>query len=97
MVIELDVRRTTDAVCSFLHIRNANARNNSRVLTRVRFTTIAHRDKAVGARVGQFGALARVWGSVAPACVAGYHEGLKARDCAGNDDVVFVDLGPYAC
>lgn len=46
--------------------------------------------------MGQFRAVARVWGSVAPACVASYHEWFKAGDCGGNDEVVFVDLGPYA-
>lgn len=46
--------------------------------------------------MGQFGAVARVRSSVAPARVASYHEWFKAGDCAGNDDVVFVDLGPYA-
>lgn len=47
--------------------------------------------------MGQFGAVACVWCSVAPACVACHHKGFKARDCGGNDDIVFVNLGPYAC
>lgn len=96
-MIELKVWRTTDAVSGVLRVWNTNARDKSRVLARVRFTAVTHREEAVGARMGQFGAVARVWGGVAPACVASYHEGFKARDCGGNDNVVFVDLGPYAC
>lgn len=44
-----------------------------------------------------FGAVACMWSGVAPAGVTCYHEGFKAGDCCGNDDVVFVDLGPDAC
>lgn len=47
--------------------------------------------------MGQFGAVARVRSSVAPAGVACYHKGFKAGDCSCNDDVVFVDLSPDTC
>ncbi len=43
------------------------------------------------------GAVAGVRGGVAPAGVAGYHEGFQTGDGARHDDVVFVDLGPDAC
>lgn len=47
--------------------------------------------------MGQFGAVACMWSSMAPAGVACNHEGFKAGYRGGNDDVVFVDLGPNAC
>lgn len=97
MMMELDVRRTAVAVCSVLQIRNTNARDKSQVLAPVRFTAVGHRDEAVGARVGQFRAVTRVWSSMAPACVASYHKGFKAGNCGGNDNIVFMDLGPDTC
>lgn len=57
----------------------------------------AQRVEAVAAALGAHGTFAGVRGGVAPARVAGDHEGFEAGDGAGDDAVVFLDLHPNGC